>query len=100
MERYEIICSLDGKEPEFTLYGEYADLSKRTFLNDRHAIPTHVDLYQRARKMHWQFEPPAYHIVPVDESSFPAAPGAVSQALVSGSGSGMRRTVRRKLTMS
>ena len=74
MERCKIVCSLDGKEPDLRLYGEYTDLSKRTFLNDRQAIPAHINLYKRARGMRWDSEKPTYHIVPVDEESSSVTP--------------------------
>jgi len=63
----KIICSLDGKESAYELYGGYADLNKRTFPSDRHARQVGDYLNSRARGRRWNSERPAYHIVPVDE---------------------------------
>ena len=63
----KIICSLDGKESAYELYGGYADLSKRTFPNDRHARQVKDYLNSRAWGRRWDSKKPAYHIVPVNE---------------------------------
>ena len=68
MDRYKIVCSLDGQEPESKLYGEeYAKLRRRMFSQNRHARGIEYYFIQRARGMRWEVEPPAYHIVLVDE---------------------------------
>ncbi len=63
----QIICSLDGQASACELYGGYADLSKRTFPNDRHAKQVEDYLNSRARGRRWDSKKPAYHIVPVNE---------------------------------
>jgi hypothetical protein len=63
----KIICSLDGRESAYELYGGYADLSKRTFPNDRHARQVEDYLNSRARGRRGDSKKPAYHIVPVNE---------------------------------
>jgi hypothetical protein len=67
MGRWKIECSLDGKEPEAKLYGEHADLSKRTFPNERYAKQVQDYLIIRAKGKRWDIEPPAYRTVLVDE---------------------------------
>ena len=63
----KIICSLDGQESEYKLYGGYADLNKRTFPTDRHARGVEDYLNSRARGSHWDPKRPTYYIVLVDE---------------------------------
>jgi hypothetical protein len=78
--RCKIVCTLDGKELAVILYDKHVDLDNRTFPNVRHALPLHKYLTRRAEGMHWDAEPPTYHIVPADEESLPIAPGATSQS--------------------
>jgi hypothetical protein len=63
----KIICSLDGEESEFKLYGKFIALANGTFPNDQHAILVQRDLSRRAREMRWDAEPPTYDIVPANE---------------------------------
>ena len=51
MGRCKIICSLDGKEPSFTLYGEYADLNKCTFPHEEYALAVQNYLVKRSVKL-------------------------------------------------
>jgi len=67
MGRCKIICSLDGKEPSFTLYGEYADLNKCTFPHEEYALAVQNYLVKRSVRMLWNAVFPNYEIVPVDE---------------------------------
>jgi hypothetical protein len=67
MGKCKIICSLDGKEPAFTLYGEYTDLHKRTFPNEQYAIAVQNYLVKRSVRLLWNAVFPNYHIVPVGE---------------------------------
>ena len=64
--RYKIVCTQDGKEPEIRLYGEYADVAKRTFPNNQHALLVHEYLSGRARGRRWESLPPRYEIVSAD----------------------------------
>ena len=64
---WKVICSLDGKEADFRLYGEYTDPRKHTFSNDRYGRGVEDYLIQRAQRINWDFEIPTYHIVPADE---------------------------------
>jgi hypothetical protein len=61
------VCTLDGKEPAVILYEKYAEPEKRTFPNDRQAIPVHAYLSRRAGGMRWDPGLPIYDIVPVEE---------------------------------
>ena len=74
MDRCKIVCTLDGREPPVILYEKYAEPEKRTFPNDRHALPVHAYLSRRAGGMRWDSERPTYHIVPVDEELSSVAP--------------------------
>ena len=67
MSRCKIICSLDGQESAYELYGGYTDPSKRTFPSERHAKQVRDYLESCARGRRWDSERPAYQIVPVDE---------------------------------
>ena len=67
MGRYRIICSLDGKEPSFTLYGQYADPNKRLFPNEQYALVAQDYLVIRSVGMLWNLILPNFHIVPLDE---------------------------------
>ena len=48
MGRCEIICSLDGQEPEHALYGPYENPRTRTFLSEQYAKPVVAYLTKRA----------------------------------------------------
>ena len=63
----KIICSLDGQESAYELYGGYTDPSKRTFPTERHARQVKDYLNMRAWGRHWDSKRPVYHIVPVNE---------------------------------
>ena len=65
--RCKIVCTLDGKEPAVILYEKYAEPDKRTFPNDRQAIPVHAYLSRRAGRMRCDSGLPIYEIVPVEE---------------------------------
>ena len=67
MGRYQIICSLDGQEPKLALYGEYADMGKRTFDDEQSALPIRVYLVKRSVRLLWNSVFPDYQIVPIDE---------------------------------
>jgi len=67
MGQWKIVCSLDGKESAFKLYGEFIDLAKGTFPNDQRAMLVQRDLIGRARELRWESEPPNYQLVPTEE---------------------------------
>lgn len=67
MGKYKIICSLDYKESAFTLYGEYADLNKRTFPNEEYAVVVKNALVRRSVRLLWNSVFPNYEIVLVDK---------------------------------
>lgn len=67
MGRCKIICSLDGKESDSKLYGEFADLSMRTVPNEQYALNIQAYLIKRSVRLSWDVGLPTYQIVPVDE---------------------------------
>ena len=68
MGQHKIICSLDGQEPAYELYGGYADPDARTFPDERDAKQIKYYLDSRARgRRRWDPKRPTYQIVPADE---------------------------------
>jgi hypothetical protein len=67
MGQWKIACSLDGREPESRLYGEFTERELRIFPHAWHALPVQDYLLARARSMRWESEPPNYQLVPTEE---------------------------------
>ena len=63
----KIVCSLDDEESAAKLYGEYADLDKRTFRHPQYAKPVEEYLIQRAQLIFLNSESPAYLTVKIEE---------------------------------
>ena len=66
MSKCKIVCSLDDEESAAKLYGEYADVGKRTFYHARYAERVEEYLIQRARRIFWNSESPAYLTVKIE----------------------------------
>ena len=67
MGKCKIVCSLDGKAPDVTLYGEYAAPDTRLFPSEAYARKVLAYLIRYSPWERCNSGSPIYQIVPVDE---------------------------------
>jgi hypothetical protein len=66
MGKCKIVCSLDDEESAAKLYGEYANLGKRSFSHARYAEQVEEYLIERAQQIFWNSESPVSLTVKIE----------------------------------